>query len=96
MNEIRQGKIVTKAGKLLKIFVDYDEKIRKITITGDFFMHPEEGIETLQKGLEGTPVDKEAIKNRLDELLSGFEAYGFDSEQLANAIAAACGQDVKK
>ena len=32
-------------GKLLRIKVDYEDKINTVVITGDFFAHPEECIQ---------------------------------------------------
>ena len=42
---------IFKAKKLIKISMSYDDKknvIDSIKITGDFFIHPEETIETLE------------------------------------------------
>ena len=87
---LRRGKSVFKAGKLLRVFAEYDDKIRKIAITGDFFMHPEEGIAGIEKGLVGTPVEEKAVKEKLDSLMTGIQVFGFDAEQLTQAIMAAC------
>ncbi len=51
-----QSKSVYKVpnGKLLKIFLDYDEKsnlINELSITGDFFAYPEEAIELMENKL---------------------------------------------
>ncbi|MEM3030146.1 MAG: lipoate protein ligase C-terminal domain-containing protein [Candidatus Micrarchaeia archaeon] len=89
---MRSGKGVFKAGKLLKIFVEFDEVIRRIKITGDFFFYPEDAIAELEKALEGTPVNEEEIKKKAEAFLQrpGVEAYGFDAAQLAQAVLAAC------
>ena len=42
-------------GKLLKLRVDFGKKINSITISGDFFIHPEEGIDLIEEALKGTP-----------------------------------------
>ncbi len=89
MDGIKHGKSIFKAGKLIKIFVDYDSEIRSIKITGDFFLHPEEKIFEIEKGLVGTPANEVAIKEKLQQLLLGADAFGFDAEQLTQAIMAA-------
>ncbi len=88
------GKNIYKAGKLLKITMDYDSAIRSIMITGDFFMYPEEKIEILQKKLVGTELTKEKLTARIAKILTDekIETYGFNSEQLAEAIMGACKQ----
>ncbi|MEM4389099.1 MAG: lipoate protein ligase C-terminal domain-containing protein [Candidatus Micrarchaeia archaeon] len=89
---MKMGKAVFKAGKLLKVFVEFDELIHRIKITGDFFFYPEEAIAELERALEGTPVNEEEIRRRVEAFLQrpGIEAYGFDAAQLTQAIMAAC------
>ncbi|MBS7251991.1 MAG: lipoate--protein ligase family protein [Candidatus Freyarchaeota archaeon] len=46
-------------GKLVEATVKISQgKIKEIRITGDFYMHPEEQIEKLEKALIGVPVEK--------------------------------------
>ena len=94
--EIKKGRNIYKAGKLVKISLEYSDVIRKIQITGDFFLYPEEAIEKLQKSLEGAKLEKEDIKRRVNEFISknNAEIFGFDAEQLAEAILGAT-QEVK-
>jgi lipoate-protein ligase A len=40
-------------GKLVKVEVEYGEVIRNLRITGDFFLHPEEILEKIEKSLLG-------------------------------------------
>ncbi|MBM3229095.1 lipoyl synthase [Candidatus Parvarchaeota archaeon] len=86
--EIKTGKSVFKAGKLLKVFVEYDNHIRKIKITGDFFLHPEEKIVEIEQGLVGVEANQAAVNQRLSVLLKGIDVFGFDQLQLSQAIAA--------
>jgi len=37
------------------------DKISRISVSGDFFMHPEEAIEALERALEGVEVQKKAL-----------------------------------
>ena len=89
------GKSVYKAGKLVKIDLEYSNVIGSIKIEGDFFLYPEDGREKLEKALVGAVLDKESIKKRIEETLvkERIEVYGFTSEQLADAILQACNQN---
>lgn len=42
-------------------------RFEEIKITGDFFMHPEEAIEELEKRLKGIPADEEAVRKTVEE-----------------------------
>ena len=83
------SKTVTKLEKLLKIELKFQENIRQIhsiKITGDFFMHPEETIETLEAGLVGIKLEKESLSNKISSILKDCQLYGFDVDSLADAI----------
>jgi lipoate---protein ligase len=71
MDEIREISAVRKApnGKLLRIkaVVTEESIIEKITITGDFFLHPERLITDMEKSLAGKRVDD--ISNELNRVL---------------------------
>jgi lipoate---protein ligase len=46
-----------KGGKLLRVRLEHDgSAITEVLITGDFFLHPEEGLAWLEEGLRGVPV----------------------------------------
>jgi len=90
--KMKQGKNIYKAGKLIKIAMDYDSEIRKIQITGDFFLYPEEAIEKLQLQLQGTELNREKLIERINRIFQNekIEAFGFNAEQLTEAILGAC------
>jgi hypothetical protein len=80
---------VYKSQKLIRIMLEYDETentINWITIAGDFFLYPEDALETLEAGLIGTRLDRETIKQEIDNCLKNSEVYGFDSTSLTEAI----------
>ena len=80
---------VYKSQKLIRIMLEYNEienTINWITIAGDFFLYPEEALETLEAGLIGTRLDRETIKQEIDNCLKNSEVYGFDSTSLTEAI----------
>ncbi len=51
------GRTVEKisGGKLVKLEVEYDNLIRRVKITGDFFAYPEDVIEKIEKSLVDLP-----------------------------------------
>jgi lipoate---protein ligase len=80
---------VYKSQKLIRIMLEYDEAentINQITIAGDFFLYPEETLETLEASLIGIRLDRETLKQEIDNCLKNSEVYGFDSTSLTEAI----------
>ncbi|MEW6329585.1 MAG: radical SAM protein [Candidatus Micrarchaeota archaeon] len=94
---VYEGKKVYKAGKLIKINLEYSSylgntsKIENIRITGDFFVYPEEGIERIERGLVGCPLEKEGIRARAARALENVEVFGFDADSLTEAVMGAVG-----
>lgn len=69
--------------------LEYDEtdnSINSITIAGDFFIYPEEALETLEANLIGVKLERDSLKQEIDKCLKNSEAYGFDSTSLTEAI----------
>jgi len=80
---------IFKAKKLIKISMSYDDKknvIDSIKITGDFFIHPEETIETLESNLVDTKLERNEISKKVEESLKDSEAFGFDVSSMTDAI----------
>jgi lipoate-protein ligase A len=77
-------------GKLIKVRVSFDEEIRKVEISGDFFLHPEEAIESLEEALVGIriPTTEEEVRGRLDTAIDalGTKLIGFSSQDLARSL----------
>ncbi len=75
-------------GKFLKIHMDFDETINEIVITGDFFAHPEQAIDELQKNLKGAKAESGEIKRILEDFFEekGVRMYGISSEGLYKGI----------
>lgn len=46
-------------GKLLRVKVEFDSVFKRVQITGDFFAHPEDGIEEIEKSLFGLETSKD-------------------------------------
>jgi lipoate---protein ligase len=80
---------VYKSQKLIRVMLEYDETentINSVTITGDFFLYPEEALETLEIELIGTKLQKDILQEVIDKCLKNSQAYGFDSTSLTEAI----------
>jgi lipoate---protein ligase len=80
---------VYKSQKLIRIMLEYDEienTINWIRIAGDFFVYPEEALESLETSLIGIKLQEETLKQEIDNCLKNSEAYGFDSASLTDAI----------
>jgi len=79
-------------GKMIKIRVDVKyNSIRNITILGDFFLHPEEALEDIERGLINSKLDEDRITGVIQSILDGNRAVliGASARDLAKAIMAA-------
>jgi lipoate-protein ligase A len=86
---MRKAHNIHKSEKLIRIMLEYDEienTISSITISGDFFLYPEEALEILEANLVGKRLEKETLKQEIDNFLKGIEVYGFNSTSLTEAI----------
>lgn len=85
-----EGKSVLKVpgGKLLKIFLDYDDKINKIKITGDFFLYPEESLEKLEEELIGLGLDKEVLLKKIDDFFkdNNVKLFGIKGSDIVDGV----------
>jgi len=76
-------------GKMIKVqLAQKDEKIEKIRITGDFFLHPEDLIEEIEKMLIGSPLEQESISNSVSAFIEkkGATLLGAAPEDFAKCI----------
>ncbi|KYK30985.1 MAG: hypothetical protein AYK22_08350 [Thermoplasmatales archaeon SG8-52-3] len=78
-------------GKLLKIFLEYNEKtnlIYELKITGDFFAYPEEAIEIIEKELKNALLNKEILIKKIDSIVkkNQIEFIGLNPEGLTQGI----------
>jgi lipoate-protein ligase A len=86
---MRRAHNIYKSEKLVRIMLEYDETentISRITISGDFFLYPEEALEILEANLVGKKLERETLKQEIDNCLEDIEVYGFNSTSLAEAI----------
>lgn len=77
-------------GKLVRASVDYDGTILDVTITGDFFLHPEEGIELIEASLVGLPhtVPEEELRRRIERVVdvNGLTLVGITPDAIARLV----------
>lgn len=81
-------------GKLIKVHLSKeDNRIHTIKITGDFFMHPEEIIDDLEKSLVGCPLNETAIAETIRCFIEerGVTILGATPEDFAKCIIKAGG-----
>jgi lipoate-protein ligase A len=94
-NNMKQGKAVKKipGGKLVRVDVEYGERIEQLRITGDFFMHPEDALQAIEKCLEGAdlPFDPGMAVELVEAALQEQQAVvvGFSPPDLAALIGEA-------
>lgn len=78
-----------KLDKMVRIRLEYSDQsriIRSIHITGDFFMHPEDTIDTLEVQLRGAAMTYDTLQQRISSALAGTQYFGFDVQSLADTI----------
>jgi lipoate-protein ligase A len=78
-------------GKLVRISLDYDTTIlQDIKICGDFFIHPEETVEEMERALFHLPVEatESRIKGLLDRAVhqKNAQLIGVDTQSVAKLI----------
>ena len=76
-------------GKLLRAFTTLREgRIEEVRITGDFFMHPEEVLEELERRLRGTPAERGAVRGVVEEFFrsSAPTVLGADPEHFIEVV----------
>ncbi|MEM5871326.1 MAG: lipoate protein ligase C-terminal domain-containing protein [Candidatus Aenigmatarchaeota archaeon] len=74
-------------GKLLRIEVEIENDIvKQIKITGDFFIHPEEGILLIEKAIKGSSINE--IAKKINEIVKNKNLLiiGFEGKDVQNAI----------
>lgn len=80
-------------GKLLVVRIDFSDKMDSVQITGDFFMHPEEGITDIENALAGRGLNdtKESIASVVAKvvLAKKIEMIGVTPEAIGEAVVIA-------
>ena len=89
----RHGEFKTPGGKLIAVEFDVEDgALRNVVVTGDFFLYPEEALDSLAGALEGMPasMSEEDYAALVAAALSdGVELLGSSAEALASAVVRA-------
>ncbi|MBI1971809.1 MAG: hypothetical protein HYS53_00770 [Candidatus Aenigmarchaeota archaeon] len=82
-------------GKLLRVKVDFEERIKNVQITGDFFAHPEDIIEKIEASLGNLGLDssEEQIREKIENVIAktGADVVGIDAAAIARNVIKAIG-----
>ena len=78
-------------GKLLKVGLSYNEEnmtVESVKLFGDFFVHPEEEIESIENVLRGIELDEVKIAVQVQDYVSNnqIEMLGITAEGIARGI----------
>jgi len=74
-----------KGGKLVKVTVRSEGgRISEVMITGDFFAHPEEGLEQVERELRGTTVSE--VRKTVESATGGVTLVGLKREDLIEMV----------
>lgn len=82
-------------GKLLRVKAETEGSepkmiVTSVSLTGDFFMHPEDGIIELEKCLAGMPARTEVrtYVSKLNDVIhgNGYELIGFSASDIAQTL----------
>ncbi|MEM3014217.1 MAG: lipoate protein ligase C-terminal domain-containing protein [Candidatus Bathyarchaeia archaeon] len=89
---MNKAQLKVEGGKLIKVQLEIEnKKIKKVKITGDFFLHPEELIDDMEKAVAGAMLDEKVIADRIKEFILKNKAVllGASPEDFARCIVMA-------
>ena len=88
--KIGQSSKKVSGGKLIRLDVTYSAKVERVKITGDFFLHPEDFISTIEESLSGTdiPIDSSMLIRKVEQLIQENEAMliGVSAEDIVSVL----------
>ena len=93
---MQKAEYKVKGGKLIRVKLTVKgNTIENVKITGDFFLHPEELIDELEKTLQGHMLNGEELTNLMQALLRkrGATLLGASPGDFARCIMMAGGKD---
>lgn len=83
----------TPGGKLVRAEVEFNDRIEKVKITGDFFLYPEEKISEIEKALLTCSKNdaEEKITSVVENVVrkNRIEMVGIDSKAIAKVVRGA-------
>ncbi len=79
-----------KEGKIVKVEVDCEDVIKKLKITGDFFLHPEDVLDDIEKTMVGLKKDVsfETLFVKINDIVKDNDAMmiGISPESIAEVL----------
>ena len=85
-----KGSKKVEGGKLVKVDLDYTDKIEQLKIHGDFFIEPPEALEQIEEKITGLEMNEDEIIKKITEVNA--ELIGFSAEDIADALTDAAGE----
>jgi len=80
-------------GKMLAVKLEYDDRIKAISITGDFFIYPESALAKIESAVVGSDIGEgaAALAERIAAIVKseGAELVGITPGAIASTIKAA-------
>lgn len=75
-------------GKLLRVDVEASDVIQRVGLHGDFFVYPEEALETIETAVEGAAADASAadLAARIQDAVGDAELVGFGPADVAAVV----------
>lgn len=80
--KVSGGKLIRVEGKI------ENDILKEIKITGDFFLHPEQGIESIENSLQGRKLRREELEKEIKEVVQreNLQLVGVSEEDFVQAI----------
>lgn len=73
-------------GGVIRVALEAGDVIKKIKITGDFFVFPEDSIEGLERVLVGVRTDEGELLKVVKEFYKNIDSYKIAPEDMVKAI----------
>jgi|YNPNPStandDraft_1061719.scaffolds.fasta_scaffold00148_4 lipoate-protein ligase A len=89
---MKEAKAIKKVpgGKLVRVDITYSERLERVKITGDFFLHPEDVLIIIEDALTGAqlPLDKSSLIEKVQSILEREKAVlvGFSPQDLIDIL----------
>ena len=77
-------------GKLIKVRVSYENSVKDVKITGDFFLYPDDGLDKIENSMHG--ISKDASEQNITDLiktvihLNRIQLIGIDAQSIARNV----------
>ena len=89
---MKEAKAIKKVpgGKLVRVDITYSERLERVKITGDFFLHPEDVLIIIEDALTGVqlPLNKSSLIEKVQNILEREKAVlvGFSPQDLIDTL----------